>query len=74
MCEMTGEIRPPIDLEQEIGDFDVRQQTVGLRFQELRLGRGVVLERGDLQALVVDAGIRQFVSTGQSIRILKCLP
>ena len=71
---MTDEIRPPIDLEQEVGDFDVRQQTVRLRFQELRLGRRVVLGRADLQALVVDAGIRQFVGTGQPIGILECLP
>jgi hypothetical protein len=61
VCEMTAS---PIDLQQEIGDFDVRQQTVGLRSQELCFGSRVVLERGDLQAFLVDAGIRQFVSTG----------
>jgi hypothetical protein len=49
----------------------VRQQAVHLRLQALGLRRGVVLDRGDLQSLLVEPGIGQFIGPRQSVGLIE---
>ena len=67
MSEMTGEIRPFIDLQQQFRDFDMRQKRGGPVNQRLGGGRNGRVQRGHFKSGFGDEGVRQMVAQSQPV-------
>ena len=62
-----GEPGPAVDLDQQVGDLDTRQDRERLPHQRLGFRRDEVRERSDLEDAVHDGGIRQFAALREAV-------
>ena len=67
MHEVSGEPRPLVHFQQEVGDLDAREQRGGLSRQGIGLGRHGVGQRRYLQDAVGQRGVGQFAALGKAI-------
>lgn len=68
--EVLAEPRPAIDLQEQIGDLDVRDQSVGAAHQYARFFRHRVTSRRYLQPALADRSIGQFAMCSQAVHLI----
>ncbi len=71
MGEVAGNSGPTINLQQQVGDLDVRQHAVERVPESLRLFGHTVLKRTDLESGAPQFHIGQFALDGQRIGVIE---
>ena len=67
MSEVLAEPCPAINLQEQVGDFDVRKQSVCSAHQHTRFFGHSVGERRYLQPALADCCVGQFAARGHAV-------
>ena len=71
MSEVLAEPGPAINLQEQVGDLDMREQSVRAAHQHARFFGYGVGERRYLQTAFADGSVRQFAAGGQAVHFIE---
>jgi hypothetical protein len=71
MSEVLAEPCPAINLQEQVGDLDMREQSVCAAHQYTRFFGHSVGERRYLQAAFANSRVRQFATGGQAVDFIE---